>query len=182
MAGAAWWRRNPARAAAEGLYGQILTQARAPAFFAALSVPDTWNGRFDCLALHVFLVLDRLQSAGPVAQATGQALLDLMFDDMDRSVREAGVGDLGVGKQVKAMAAGFNGRRGAYLAAIAADDTALATALQRNLYGDPSPPGPQAFAVAGYARRARALLAAEPVAALLAGNCRFPAPLADAEA
>ena len=40
-----------------GLYLGICEQARKPLFFTDFSVPDTFEGRFDMVALHAFLVI-----------------------------------------------------------------------------------------------------------------------------
>src|SRR5581483_7180724 len=114
------------------LYRSVVEQARRPEFYAAFGVPDTVDGRFDMIALHMFLVLHRLKAADP---DLGQALFDTMFADMDRSLREMGAGDLGVGRRVRAMAEALSGRIAAYDAGLSADDAALAGALRRNLYG-----------------------------------------------
>ena len=97
-------------------------------FYQALGVPDTLDGRFDLVALHVFLLVHRLQRApGP---ALAQAVFDAMFSDMDNNLREIGVSDLSVGKRVRAMWEAFHGRSKAYASALeAADGSALAAAL-----------------------------------------------------
>src|SRR4029079_5224327 len=102
-------------------------------------VPDTVDGRFDMVALHLILVLDRLrkESGDPFF---AQQLTDYFFADMDRSLREMGAGDLSVGKKVRRMAEVFYGRAKAYAAPLAAHDRqGLAEALARNVYGDPRP-------------------------------------------
>ena len=49
------------RGTIEAIYGMIVTQAREPLFYRDLGVPDTVNGRFDLLLMHLWLVLRRLQ-------------------------------------------------------------------------------------------------------------------------
>ncbi|HUN46264.1 MAG TPA: ubiquinol-cytochrome C chaperone family protein [Stellaceae bacterium] len=157
-------------------YAAIVEQARAPLFFAALGVPDTLDGRFETLALHAFLVLHRLKADRPASAEFAQALYDRLFADMDRSLREMGVADLGVGRRVKAMAEAFMGRVRAYEQGLEQGEGALAAALRRNLYGTVAAPGEEAVAAMGrYLRRQRAVLAAQPAAALLAGELRFEA-------
>src|SRR5690349_8287815 len=89
-------RQTDHKPAAAALYRAVVGQARTPAFYVAYGVPDTLDGRFDLIALHMFLVLHRLKTDSLAANLS-QALFDIMFDDMDRSLREMGVGDLGVG-------------------------------------------------------------------------------------
>src|SRR5258708_35195892 len=82
----------------------------------------------------MFAILYRLK-AETGAAGLSQDLFDTMFADMDRSLREMGVGDLGVGRRVRAMAEALYGRMAAYEAGLAADDATLSAALRRNLYG-----------------------------------------------
>jgi cytochrome b pre-mRNA-processing protein 3 len=128
--------RRRAQAAALRLYHAIVAQARAAELFGAGGLPDTTDGRFEALALHAALVMRRLRDGGTPGALTAQALFDLMFADMDRSLREMGVGDLSVGKWVKGMAASFLARAQALEAAIDAGGPAdVAAVVARNLPG-----------------------------------------------
>jgi cytochrome b pre-mRNA-processing protein 3 len=160
---------------ARRLYAQLVSQARAPAFYRELGVPDSLDGRFEMLALHVFVALRRLKQAGDEARA--QALFDTMFTDMDRSLREIGVGDLSVGKRVKEMARALYGRIAAYEAGLAApDDAVLIKALERNLFGTVAPPPAAApAALARYLRLAAARLDGVAPAALAGAPPPWPA-------
>ena len=53
----------PQRGTIEAIYGMIVAQAREPLFYRALGVPDTVNGRFDMVLLHLWMVLRRLRPA-----------------------------------------------------------------------------------------------------------------------
>lgn len=170
---------RPASDAAESLYAAAVAQARRPEFYAGLGVPDTVDGRFDMIALHMFLVLRRLKQAGRPAAEMSQALFDAMFADMDRNLREMGAGDLGVGRRVRAMAEGLHGRIAAYDDGLAGDDVVLAAALRRNVFGtmaDPGPPVRALSALCGYLRTAGTLLAGQDTAALIGGQVGFPEP------
>lgn len=170
------------RAAARTLYAHAVTQSRRPEFYRSLGVPDSLDGRFDMVALHVFLLLHRLRGEGQpdqdrAAKRFAQALFDAMFDDMDDSLREIGVGDLSVGKRVKAMAKALYGRIAAYEAGLAADDATLGAALARNLYRKVEPTPVQLARLCRYLRREAAVLAAMPYGTLAAGEVAFgPAP------
>lgn len=130
---------------AENLYGAIVTAARQPVFYDKWGVPDTVDGRFDMIVLHLFLVLDRLRGENAHA-AVAQAVTDTFFDDMDRSLREMGVGDLSVGKKVRKMAEAYYGRVAAYGKAIDSADGSLERALTRNVFaGRTEGPGPAAL-------------------------------------
>jgi len=88
--------------------------ARDPYLYATLGVPDTLDGRFDAIVLHVYLIVRRL--GGDPGPALAQAVFDAMFLDMDINLREMGVGDLSVGKRNRAMWEAFHGRSAAYAA------------------------------------------------------------------
>ena len=67
-----------------------------PSCSRACGIPDTLDGRFDALALHAALVIDRLRRE-PDGEALAQAFFDAMFRHLDLTLREIGVQDLGVG-------------------------------------------------------------------------------------
>jgi len=161
---------------ASALFLTASEQARAPAFYAECGVPDTPEGRFEALALHVYLLLRRLKGEGEAADRLAQKVFDLFFARLDDGLRELGVGDLVVGKKIRSMAGAFYGRVGAFEAALAdgAEAGALQAALSRNLYEQESAPG--AAAIADYVRAAARLLAEQPTPRLLHGLVRFPDP------
>jgi cytochrome b pre-mRNA-processing protein 3 len=169
-------RHRPPPQPAELLYLEIVRQARQPAFYTSFGVPDTLDGRFDMIVLHAVLVLLRLRAEGAAGEVLGQALFDMLFADMDRSLREMGVGDLGVGKRVKQMGKAVYGRLAAYDAGLAAGGAELEAAVGRNLYGTVTPDPAQVAAMARYARAGAAELAIQPLDALMAGRLAFPAP------
>jgi cytochrome b pre-mRNA-processing protein 3 len=116
---------------ARPVYEAIVAAARRPELYASYGVADSLDGRFEMISLHMYLVLDRLR--GDAADDFRQALTDEFFADMDRSLREMGVGDLSVGKKVRKMAEVFFGRVQAYNAA-SGDSKKMADALARNVY------------------------------------------------
>jgi cytochrome b pre-mRNA-processing protein 3 len=163
------------RQAADRLYGEIVSAARRPGFYATWSVPDTSEGRYEMIALHAYAVMRRLRGSGEAGTALSQALFDTLFEDMDRNLREMGIGDMGVGKRIKRLAKGFYGRIAAYDTGLAetGDDARLIEALRRNVYGDVG--GDQAPALARYLRALCAAQSAVPESRLLEGRTTFPA-------
>lgn len=153
-------------------YEAIVAAARRPAFYAQWNVPDTLDGRFDMLALHTYLVLDRLKG---VESRFRQDLVDEFFSDMDRSLRELGVGDVSVGKKVRKMAEVFYGRVTAYDAALDGEEGALAAALARNVFPD-EPAAAGAQPLAAYVREQRGHLAAQDAGAIAGGQVSFKEP------
>lgn len=127
-------KRREIKAQAKSLYEAAVAQARQPVFYEDCEVPDSVDGRFEMIALHCFILMYRLQEAG--APKLSQALFDVFFVRMDRSLREMGVGDLAVPKHMKRMMNGFNGRADNYASALlAGDKSQLKEALVRNVYG-----------------------------------------------
>lgn len=158
------------------LYGAIVAQARQPAFYTDFGVADSLDGRFDMVVLHVVLATRRLRGTAATEQ---QALFDLFISDMDRSLREMGVGDLTVPKRMKVMGAAFYGRLEAYGAALdARDAAALAAAIARNLFPEAeAEAGAAPAALAAYALAVEDALAATPLEAVLEGRLALPDPV-----
>ncbi|WP_439814396.1 ubiquinol-cytochrome C chaperone family protein [Zavarzinia sp. CC-PAN008] len=165
---------------AHALYRDVVAQARQPGFYARLGVPDTLDGRFDMLSLHAFLLMHRLKGVEQ-AKDLAQAVFDLMFADMDQSLREMGVGDLSVGKKVKQMAQAYLGRVAAYDQALGEGgegeaDGALAQALRRNIYRQGEPQESYVTGIEAYVRREIAHLSTVPDGTFLAGRIPFSGP------
>ena len=137
---------------------------------------DTVLGRFDLIVLHVALLLRRLHEGNPSARALAQSLFDAFCRDMDHNLREMGISDQGVPRQMRRVGEAFYGRARAYEAALAQDDDRLlADALARNVYADAA----QAVAapqLAAYVRSAAAALDSQELAAIARGELRFPDP------
>ncbi len=166
------------REAPRAAYAALVEQARAPTFYQELGVPDTVDGRFDMIVLHLFLLLARLKGEGAEAEAFGRAVTEVMVADMDENLRELGVGDLSVPKRIGEMVGGLNGRIAAYGRGLAAaEPRPLEVALENNLYGTVMEVDPAArAAMASYMRREAAALAAQPLNALLSGRVVFGTP------
>ena len=98
---------------------------------------------------------------------------------MDHNLREMGVGDLAVPKEMQRMGEAFYGRTQAYRAALATDEQeTLAAVLARNIYD--SVPASQAAAshLAAYMWEAVRDLNDQTPAALRAGELHLPDPAA----
>jgi cytochrome b pre-mRNA-processing protein 3 len=173
-----WFARRPRDDGSEDLYARIVAQARRPEFYVDAGVPDSVDGRFEMLALHLFLVLQRLtrEGADPACAALAQALADRAAADFDANLREMGAGDLGVGRRVKRMAGALYGRIAAYEAGLAAGEAELRQAIRRNLFGTVDPDDRQLADMARYVRAAHAVLAGRSAAELALGAIEFPSP------
>lgn len=179
MSGIGGGTRARKATAVGGLFTAIVGRAREPAFYSALAVPDTLDGRFEMVALHLLLVMRRLKGQGAEAAKLSQRLYETMVDDFEKSLMEMGAGDSGIARKVKTMARGMAGRIRAYDEALAeAGDGRLEVALDNNLYGtvDPVPNGVLA-AITAYVRACAAALDAQPLESLMRGEVRFaPVP------
>lgn len=163
-------RRGARQSTISSLYGTIVAQARLPTFYREYGVPDTVDGRFELLVMHLALILNRLGD-DPAGRGFGQTLFDHFCSDMDHNLREIGVGDLSVPKHMQRIGEAFYGRARAYQAGLDALDRAvLVDAVARNIYrsegGDRSPPA----RLAAYMREAAAAIAAQALSELLAGR------------
>lgn len=170
--------RQAPRGTIEAIYGMIVTQAREPIFYRDLGVPDTVNGRFDLLLLHLWLLLRRLgtvQSAPSGATELSQALFDRFCEDMDDNLREMGIGDQTVPKRMRAFGEAFYGRVQAYDQAIEGGGEALAAAICKNILNGAGLD--QARRLAAYARATEVDLGRTDEAMLLAASFRFPPAL-----
>ena len=170
-------RPNANRAVADAVYSRIVAAARQPEFYANWDVPDTPLGRFEMLSLHVFLFMHRARGGDQALGDLTQELTDGFFTDVDHSLRELGIGDLGVPKRMKKLARMFYGRAEAYGAALQAGDvSALAAAFQRNIRPDLAEwngAGP----LSHYAMEVERSLAAQTSEQLLQGRVEFPSPV-----
>lgn len=115
-------------------YIALVAAARNPFFYTALQVPDTIDGRFDMIVLHLFLLQHRLLNHKEKTSEFAQFLSECFFRDLDQNLREMGVADTGVSHRIKKMGKAYHGRLQAYSAAVG-DHNALCAALARNLYG-----------------------------------------------
>src|SRR5579862_3914870 len=168
------FRRNAQNRTIAALYGMIVAQARSAAFYAVYEVPDSVEGRFDLLVLHLVLVLRRLARLDGEGRWLGQRLFDAFCADLDGNLREMGVGDLAVPKRMRQFAEAFYGRQAAYLAGLdAPGPQAFENALARNIFQQATA-GEKAARLASYARAAVRELDLQVDGALIGGKVAFP--------
>jgi cytochrome b pre-mRNA-processing protein 3 len=162
----------------DALYGAIVAQARSPGFYLIYGVPDTVEARFDMIVLHLVLLFRRLAREPEPARALAQAVFDRFCRDMDHNLREMGVGDLSVPKQMRRLGEAFYGRAEAYERAMSAPDQSrriLAAAIARNVFAE-ARPSRQALHLAAYVTEAERCLEAARSDALVSGALGFPDP------
>jgi cytochrome b pre-mRNA-processing protein 3 len=166
------WRDR--RRQARSLYESIVAQARTSSLYARLGVPDTPEGRFEMVVLHLVVVLDHLGRAGVAGQRLARTLTETFALDLDDNFREMSVGDLAVPKHVKRAVGALHERYNGYRAALVdADDGPLTVAIQSRLTDAGAGQGLDARRICAYIRRAKHRLDQE-TAEVLAGRVGWP--------
>lgn len=160
-----WFKQRRVRKrTAHNLYGSIVASARQPELFRRFGIPDTVEGRFEILTVHMFLFLERLRRQDKADTPLAQALVDAFFADMDTTMRELGVGDLAVPKKMRALASVFHERLNAYREAMdAADPDELTRLIGTNVDFAESANGRAPALLAAYMRDCFAELERQPV-------------------
>jgi cytochrome b pre-mRNA-processing protein 3 len=175
------FRRLARTANVDSLYGMIVAQARSPVFYGRLGVPDSVDGRFDILVLHLVLVVRRLARDPGAAGVNEQDIFDRFCRDMDDNLREMGVGDLAVPREMRRMAGAFYGRQATYQAALeATDEGELENAIARNIYSGAAADARHLKDFVAYVRAVVSLLDGCDSAALANAQFVFPDPEPDA--
>ncbi len=190
------FKKDPQLEIASSLYSLAMDQSRLPYFYSNLSVPDTLEGRFDLLALHAYLIMNRLKPdeasdnslQDEQRTALSQKVFDAMFSNLDDNLRQMGVGDLSVARKVRVMAEAFYGRVAVYDSALKeahnqqnAHFPALVQALKRNVYAIQEEEGANTIsqdvaALADYVHRVHTGFLKQPIERILAGIIQFPDP------
>ncbi len=162
-----WRSRGDDQAAVRQLWQRVIEIAREKAWYADAGAADTVAGRFDIVTLVLALVLLRMERDEALITPSVR-LTELFVTDMDGQLRQSGVGDLMVGKQMGRLMSVLGGRLGAFRGALAEPgDVALLAAISRNvtLHPDTDP-----ATIATLARILAGQLSTIPAEALLAGD------------
>lgn len=122
------------------LYAAVTSQSRQFIFFHDYQVPDTPQGRFEILTLHLSLMLRRLKFLySEELKGFGhlsQKLCDWVVADVEESLRAMPVSELKITRHLKSYIEGFYGRLIAYDKALELNDkVVLEQAIRRNVYG-----------------------------------------------
>jgi cytochrome b pre-mRNA-processing protein 3 len=149
------------------LWHRVVAVAREREWYADCGIADSVPGRFDAITTVLALALLRMEGSRDLAAASVR-LTELFVEDMDGQLREAGIGDMVVGKHIGKLMSAMGGRLGAYREALAqADNAALEAALARNVT---MVEGADATALASRVRALTERFAAVDDAALLRGE------------
>lgn len=130
-----FFARRKEKQQAHHLYKQLVDQARQPVFYInPYVVSDTMEGRFEMILLHLFLV-DHWLAADPSTIRVRRFLQETLISDMDRSLREMGIGDMSISKEMKKIGAALLGRMKSYEQALqdGAEPGVLQETIARNI-------------------------------------------------
>jgi len=122
------------------IYEAVTCQARQFIFFDDYKVPDTPQGRFEMLALHLALMLRRLKLA-PAGELENphdliQNLCNWVVADVEESLRVMRIKESRITPHLKGFIEGFYGRLTAYDQALELNDKSmLEETIRRNVYG-----------------------------------------------
>ncbi len=169
-----WLRQRSLRGSiGRKLYDSIVAQSRVEAFYRDLGVPDTVEGRFELIVLHLHLVLERLRREGAAGKRLSQTLIEAFVTDMDDSMREFGIGDMGVPRRVKKAAAAVYERSAAYAATQQTDANVLAQVLLEHVYFGACSDDRMPVRLADYVRRTGVELESVGSNSILSGDLAF---------
>lgn len=170
-----FFRKNRLSTPVYAVYNGIVAQSRHEIFYAKWGVPDTLTGRFDMISLHMAMVLRRLRQDEEATKEFAQSLFDCFFFDMDRSLREMGVGDLSVGKRIEKMGSLFYGLLASLNAALDSGNIdELEAVVSRNILDGQIGEALPRFTA--YIKRLEDQLRSQPTGTIVAGELEFGAP------
>jgi cytochrome b pre-mRNA-processing protein 3 len=166
------WRSGASNS--EKLYGAIVAQARLPVFYRSFGVPDTLEGRFTLLSLHLFAVLHRLKAEGTEAAGIVQGLVDRFSQDMETVLRELGVSDIRIPKKMRSLAASSMSLLQSYETAFTGGQSALGNAIEAVLPDGTANAELSSRALAPYLWASVTALEQQTFASLQEGAIEFP--------
>jgi cytochrome b pre-mRNA-processing protein 3 len=168
--------RSARREAAEKIYDAIVAQSRAPIFYMRGGVPDTLFGRFDMLVIHRFIVLQNLRKlGGREGELLGRDVIEAFIREMDSMVRDLGVGDLQVPKEVGRIANVFFAQLTVYIDATEKrDPRALADAVRKSFQAADAKVRVADVELTNYIIESIKQIGGMPLNLLLQGNIMFP--------
>lgn len=119
----------------KALFDAAVAEARRPHWFVEGEVADTVEGRFAVLATVVALIIVRLERDGAAGEAASVALTERFVEALDSEIREMGVGDPTLGKQVRRLVGALAGRVERWRS-VAESGEGWTAEVERSLYPD----------------------------------------------
>lgn len=164
---------------AHKIFNAIIEQSRTVDFYEYFAVEDSLDGRFDLMTINMAIVLDKLDLHKDEKSVFNfkRILQEIMFDNLDLTLREIGVGDLGVGKKIKVMAEAFYGRMVAYQDLFKGKDLAeMSDTLRRNLYREKTIDEEILKKMVSYVYEQHELINKQDIETILDGHIVFQVP------
>jgi cytochrome b pre-mRNA-processing protein 3 len=127
------------RTALRPLYHSIISKGRELHWYETGQVADTLDGRFDMISSILSIVLLRLEQL-PTAGQDSAYLTEVFVEDMDAQMREAGIGDVTVAKDIGKIMSVLGGRLGAFRGSFDEPEK-LKQAIIRNIFEGTAPAG-----------------------------------------
>ena len=119
----------------KNIYQKIVNISRNKIFYTKYNVPDTIDGRFDMLVLITIIIAHRLSKIKNEGIELSQNIFDIVFKDLDYSLRELGAGDVSVANNMKKLISSYMGRQKIYVEAFKnEDEKSLALAFKNNIF------------------------------------------------
>lgn len=117
------------------LYLAIVARGRALHWYEQGKVADSMDGRFNMITSLLALVLLRMEKQ-PILAQNAAWLTEIFVQDMDAQMREAGIGDVGIAKDMGKVMGLLGGRIGAFRGLFDGGDPAnLRGVITRNMGG-----------------------------------------------
>ena len=117
------------------IYQKIAHFSRDKIFYTKYNIPDTIDGRFDVMVLVTVIIIYRLSKIKTVGLDLSQKIFDLIFKDLDYSLRELGAGDVSVTKNMRKFISSYMGRQKVYIEAFKKNNlSALNLIIENNVY------------------------------------------------
>ena len=160
------------------LYGAVVAQSRNPLFYTDFGFEDSAMGRFNLLALHMFLLSRRLvREDSEITASLNQEIFDAFTFELDVALRELGVGDPTVPKRKKKMVRSFYGQVEDFAAPMDNDNKQqLSIAVFKRFYNNNQKQRSNADKVAAYVSQAGKILDSQIVEVILKGDLSWPDP------
>ena len=130
-----FFKKNKYETVSNDIYQKIVNISRNKIFYTKYNVPDTIDGRFDMLILITIIVVHRLSKIKNQGIELSQKIFDIVFKDLDYSLRELGAGDVSVANNMKKLISSYMGRQKIYVKAFKSEDEKfLASAFKNNIF------------------------------------------------
>lgn len=96
-------------------------------------IPTSFNARYEIILILIFLLYLRLKNE-KVNKIKIQIIYNYLFEYLDYSLREIGVGDLSVGKKIKTLARIFSFRMKLYEESVKIDFISIKKLIKKYVY------------------------------------------------